>query len=176
MISKNEKQTEGETETSLVLASLYPNEIKGIDKIERKGNEIEIRTTTATRGHKTSRYIRVSTDFDESKLINLINELKQYKPNYIKDLIKNLYGKSIRQLRHELASNQLTYNLTQVSRALGHNSKKNIAYYIDYIEIAEDQGIDKALELINGTEDKRLFSLMRLAVRIELEIKAQSGI
>jgi len=167
---------EGEGEgIGIVLSSMYPREIKGIDKIERKGNEIEIRTKTATRGHKESRFIRVEDNFNDLGLIKLVEELKKFEYSYIKDLIKQIFGKSIRALRHDLANDQLKYNITQISRALGHNSKKNMAYYLDYIEIAEDQGIDKALELINGTEDKRLFSLIRLAVRIELEIKEQSG-
>lgn len=175
MINGNEnRQIEGETETGLVLSSCYPREIKGISTIERKGNEIKISTLSATRGHKTDRYIRVSQDFKESLLIDLVEQLKVYESNYIKDVIKNIFGKSIRQLRHELASNQLAYGVNQISRALGHNSKKNMAYYLDFIEVAEDLGIDKAVELINGTEHKQLFSLIRLAVRLELEIKDQS--
>ena len=154
---------------------MYPQEIKGIYKIERKGNELTIITATPTRGHKKERYVRIPEEYEEKELKDLVKYLQQFEASTIKDKVKQMFDKSIRQLRKELANNQLVYGVTQASRSLGHNSRKNIAYYVDYLKISEDQGVDEALRLINQTEDKKLFSLIRLAVRIELEIYNQSN-
>lgn len=159
----------------LVLASCYPKEIKGISEIIQKGNEIQIKTDSPTRGHRNVRYVRVSDKFDLEEFKDLVSQLQKYKPNYIKDLVKITFEMSIRTMRHLLATDQLTKtkSLNQVSRALGHKSKKNSAYYVDWLEVADLLGDDQAIQIIKRTEYNREFSMMRFAIRLELSSYAE---
>jgi len=166
--SKNRFEDLGEY---LYLGSISNKEIRGIKGTSLKGNLLTVNVLNdfCSKGHKNIRKIRVNKNFNLKHFNNLINTYAKYSLSYIGDKMKNDIGFTFRELRHLLASHQLetTRDLSQVSRTLGHNSKKNLAYYIDWDFISQLFGDDYAQNLLMSTEHSFNYTLIKLAVRIE---------
>ena len=154
---------------------LYPIEIKGLLKIERKDVRtvyIKICPAMVKGDHKHEGLIRVKEGFDLEAMERYLRSLQTYSPSYITELVKKDFD-YLRptDLRHQFANMQTDYygnDKLASKHAMRHNSIKNMASYVDYVEIADKQGIDYAEKLIGKTEKAQLYSMMRLAMRREL--------
>ena len=154
-----------------LIGCLYPSELKGISKIELKGNSLYITTNTPSRHHKPIRVIPNVEQEQYLEFLRFIQEIKGLSVRQIERRIKKLFGVSTRVLRKTLANQVLikTQNLGKVKNTLGHNKMKNVAYYLNPLEIADKIGEQQTLELLNKTEYGMLLNLIRLAVRVELK-------
>jgi len=175
MIPQNEKEYslktkgfQGLFEEQICLGAISNKEIYGIKSIVQLGNliTIKIKNDSCSKNHKNIRQIRVGIDFNLDKYKELIQSLIKNKYSYIGSKIVSEHGFTFRELRHFLATHQLikTHDLSQVSRALGHKSKKNLSYYIDWDIIRELFGLEVAEQLVKSTEHGFQYSLMKLAV------------
>ena len=156
------------------ILGLYPSEIKEIKSIEKDDNRtVIVNLNYGKNQHKTERVIRVQQDYDHKSMVNYLNYLAKRSTAQITHIVKQDFeGLTPTQLRHNFATEQsiLWGNSKKASKlAMGHNKTKNMGYYVDFIEIANREGIARAEELIQKTEHKMLYSMLRLAMRRELK-------
>jgi len=157
------------------ILGLYPSEIKEFQGIEIKENKREIIVTLGygKNGHKKERLIRIDQQFNVQAMVQYLEYLKQYATSYITDIVKQDFeGLNPTELRHIFADQQFLKfkNLEKASKfAMGHNATKNMSYYIDFMEIANRLGIEKAEQQINKTEHKLIYSLIKVAVKAETD-------
>ncbi|MCK5019689.1 MAG: hypothetical protein KAS32_21705, partial [Candidatus Peribacteraceae bacterium] len=93
--------------------------------------------------------------------------------SYITDLVKKDLGHTATKLRHFFANQQIDLwgNYEKASKnSMGHHAVKNMAYYVDFLELTERIGLEKTEAIIQKSEMQSQYSLMRLAVRVELKI------
>lgn len=165
--------------TLVLMGSLYPEEIKGIVEIKRVDDyTLRVETNKPIKDHARIGKIKIDKNYDEAEFIEIITKLasyqangKQYTNGHITQLVKKITGGSTnRDMRHILATDQLmrTKSLSAVADALRITIKKNTAYYLDFILVADMMGIQEALKLIKGTEMNQDFSMTRIALRVEL--------
>ena len=171
----NTKQNLNEIKPSnnikLLLGSLYPSELRGINKIELRGNTLYITTNTPSRKHGNTRVIPNVTQEQAKEFQQFVESVKNKSIRQIERIIKRAYGLTTRQLRKQLANKILvsTQNLGKVKDTLGHKSPKNVAYYLNPLKLANEIGDENTLKLLEKTEYGLLINLIRLAVRIELK-------
>ena len=170
MSENNEIEIEG-----IALGCMYPAEVKGFISAElyKDRRHIIVKTETPIKGHKPDRKIRIDTQFNLDKFRKMLVDLSQYSNGHITDRVKKITGKTPTQLRHILATDQLmkTQDMKGVSNALGHNSKKNAMYYVDYELVEKLLGLKETETLIRKTEHGHTYSMMKIAVKsVMLEI------
>jgi len=155
---------------------LYPIEIVGLKTIERVDNRtiaIEVCPLMVKGDHLWKGAIRVKEGFNLAEMERYLRSLQTYSPSYITELVKaDFNGKTPTKLRHDFANQQTDfYGNEKIAskKAMRHTSTKNMAYYVDYIKIADMKGIDYAEKMIGKTEKSQLYSMMRLAIRREMQ-------